>query len=922
MLSQIRDAPSTAAPSPNIAIDSVHSLKRAELPSPRKPERESKRRKSEDITKTMPLNTPQSVTPKKSNPFQLEPASYIDYPSLTTPLPKPISTHFAPIPPPLHPMSPFRSPIPPPPKPRMEDINIPFEEIDPTQDEEDDPVITPANRHSVNDIINDDDIDIIDIDEDKYFDDDFDDSILEGSVVETMEHRRERVPLAEVETNSSSPIRPVSKRKTNAIDLTDGSPPIRPMHKQKAAMPPTKEKDEARSVSLPKLGEPGMNHPWSADVIRVLKDVFHLNGFRKNQLEAINSTLSANNTFVLMPTGGGKSLCYQLPAMIDAGRTKGVTVVISPLISLMTDQVDHLHELGVDAMFINSELSPADKKERYAKLSAQHLSCRLVYVTPEAVNQSPQMHNALDQLNQRRRLARIVLDEAHCLSQWGHDFRPDYKQLRHLKTQFPSVPLIALTATANQEVKVDIKNTLQIHDCDEFTQSFNRPNLYYEVRPFVKDMVGIMAKIINEEFRGKSGIIYCLSRNDCENVARELITKHRISALHYHAGMDKEEKLDIQRKWQKGMAKVVVATIAFGMGIDKSNVRFVFHYTLPKSMEGYYQETGRAGRDGKPSTCIMFYTYRDKAKLERLIDKGEGDNTTKAKQKALLQRVVAYCENKSDCRRKQVLEYFGENFDPVNCNRGCDNCRSDQEFNSLDVTQLAATAVKTVQELAGAGEQVTLKYCVDVIRGSRAAKIVQSGHTEVEGYAAGKDLNRGDVERLFRLLVSEGALSEYAIVNGMGFASTYVRVYAFDISANSSVGQNGGNILKGRIKLNCWSRRIQRLQLNRNPLNSRNVQPRNLRNLTVFSSVCRFDHPVEFIDDNSDFENYDPPHRATETSRHFEGTSTAPTHGMPLIPKDDMENCDEFERRTTDELFTDLVWLRNNVPFCAFITDR
>jgi bloom syndrome protein len=239
--------------------------------------------------------------------------------------------------------------------------------------------------------------------------------------------------------------------------------------------------------------------------------------------------------------------------------------------------------------------------------------------------------------------------------------------------------------------------------------------------------------------------------------------------------MPKEEKIKVQRRWQAGEAKVVVATIAFGMGIDKANVRYVFHYSLPKSLEGYYQETGRAGRDGKLSKCIMFYTYRDKSKLERLIESGDGDRAQKQVQKDLLQKVVAYCENKSDCRRKQVLAYFGENFEAVDCKQRCDNCMSGSKFHSLDVTLLAATVVKLVQNIAYDGP-ITLKYCVDVFRGSKSSKIVQSGHTEIEGFAAGKDMNRGDVERLFHLLVSKDAIAEYSVVNGMGFPSTYVKV--------------------------------------------------------------------------------------------------------------------------------------------------
>jgi len=777
-----------STPEPPVEVSPL--LKRTEMYSPRQPQREQKRRKSDEGTNPS-SNTPQNVTPKKPNPFQQKPSSYVDYPPIGTSGPRGgPSAHFAPIPPPLHPMSPLRSPIPSPPKPRPEDFLVyPFDDIDSTQDFEDEPFYVPEEPKQRSDIQIGSKNTTADIEVEDWLDD-FDDSILEDPIVdsgvEPHNSRHERLPLADIEDNSSSPIRPVGKRKSNIIDLTDASPPMRHSRSSKTKHQTLakvgEETDKSRRVNLPLLGEPGMNFPWSADVMRVLKDIFHLDGFRTNQLEAINSTLSGKNTFVLMPTGGGKSLCYQLPALIDSGGTRGVTIVISPLISLMTDQVDHLHDLGIDATFINSELSAADRRDRFTALLEPHPTYRLLYVTPEAINQSQQMSNALDHLDARGKLARIVIDEAHCVSQWGHDFRPDYKLLDVLKQRFPNVPLMALTATANNTVKEDIKNTLRIRgNCDEFTQSFNRPNLFYEVRPFVKDMVGAMAKVIHEEFHGKSGIIYCLSRNDCENVAKELITKHRISALHYHAGIDKEEKLDIQRKWQSGTAKVVVATIAFGMGIDKANVRYVFHYTLPKSIEGYYQETGRAGRDGKPSTCIMFYTYRDKSKLERLIERGEGDRRAKNNQKESLQKVIAYCENKSDCRRKQVLAYFGENFDPVNCNRRCDNCQSDQEFHALDVTQLAALAVRTVQEVAGSGEQVTLKYCVDVFRGSRAAKIVQSGHTELEGFGAGKDVNRGDLERLFHLLVSEGALTEYAFVNGMGFPSTYVKVQSLMI---------------------------------------------------------------------------------------------------------------------------------------------
>ena len=781
------------------------SRKRPDAPSPEKSEREQKRQRSEEGILQIQHSPKAAHSAPKSNPFQQKPASFVDLPSFDSPILRPTDLTFALIPAALDPMSPPRSPIPSPPPCRSPtrfdpELDMVYDD-DPTEDEEDEELPADLQPDDADlEFDYDENIEVIDLedigdkevdDEEQYFndDDEFEVEELENFHTYTSNDvgfppgtSRDRRPLADIDqaTNSSSPIRPLGRRdcpKLDAIDLTEEvSPPHHQNGKQRRLSQLSKEKDKARNVSLPRLGEKGMNHPWSADVIQVLHETFHLDGFRQNQLEAINSTLSGKNTFVLMPTGGGKSLCYQLPALIDTGRTRGVTIVISPLISLMTDQVDHLHDLGIDATFINSDLSAGDRRERFAALRQPDVTCRLLYVTPEALSKSGQMSSALDALDGRGLLARVVIDEAHCVSQWGHDFRPDYKQLGDLRRRFPHVPCIALTATANIAVRADVKHSLNIQDCEEFSHSFNRPNLSYEVRPWSKDMVGVMAKIINEEFKGKCGIVYCLSRNDCESVAKELSNKHRIAALFYHAGMPKDDKLNVQRTWQAGRANVVVATIAFGMGIDKANVRYVFHYSLPKSLEGYYQETGRAGRDGKSSRCIMFYRYADKAKLERLIDSGEGSWQAKNAQKELLAKVVQYCENKSDCRRKQVLAYFGEPFEAKNCRQKCDNCQSGAKFLSLDVTELATKAVNLVRSIHGFGESITLKYCVDVFRGSRGAKIVQSGHTEVMGFGAGKDMHRGDVDRLFHLLVSKEAIEEYTEHNGMGFPSTYVRV--------------------------------------------------------------------------------------------------------------------------------------------------
>ena len=835
---------------------STPTRKRPAMQSPTKPDREEKRRKSVDhpVEAIKPQNT---LT--RPNPFQQRPASWVDLP-LTTSYPtmtfqKPTGQHstpvgFAPISPLMNPLSPLRSPIPRPhvhQSPKYYDLEADVPLAAPTEDEEEDLNMPEQTLDEFSEDMEeelcmqvdgfDDYHRDIDIEEAENFDDQWNDEDI-GMLEEhtyTFQGDLEsgsRIPLTDIEQtiNSSSPVRAVGKRsKCVAIDLTEDSSPQIQRHQ-----PPSqsaKEKDKSQKVSLPKLGEPGMDCRWSADVIRVLHETFHLNGFRKNQLEAINSTLSGNHTFVLMPTGGGKSLCYQLPALIDTGKTRGVTIVISPLISLMTDQVDHLHRLGIDAMYINSELSASDRRERFAELRQQYVTCRLLYVTPEALTRGSQLSNTLDELNNRRLLARIVIDEAHCVSQWGHDFRPDYKQLGELRKQFPRVPFIALTATANATVRADVKSVLQINGCEEFSHSFNRPNLSYEVRPFEKNMIGVMAKIIQEKYDKKSGIIYCLSRNDCENVAKELVRKHRIAAQHYHAGMPKEDKLVVQRRWQAGDAKVVVATIASGMGIDKADVRYVFHYTLPKSMEGYYKETGRAGRDGKPSQCIMFYTYRDKAKLERLIESGDGKADVKIAQKALLQSVVSYCENKSDCRRKQVLAYFGESFDAAKCNGTCDNCRSGSKFHVLDVTRLAAIAVKLVQNLTDFGQQVTLLYCIDVFRGSRSSKVLQNGHTEVEGFNSGKDLDRGDIVRLFHLLVSKKAIEEYSVVNGMGFPSTYVKVTLLSSVTDNRLAPRPGDLRVDERKLN-YSFRL--LLIVRKPRHrGRSLKWTNLQCLTV-----------------------------------------------------------------------------------------
>ncbi|RCK54902.1 ATP-dependent helicase SGS1 [Candida viswanathii] len=511
------------------------------------------------------------------------------------------------------------------------------------------------------------------------------------------------------------------------------------------------------------------------EVYKVLGDTFKLKTFRANQLEAVTATLQGKDVFVLMPTGGGKSLCYQLPALVKSGKTSGTTVVISPLISLMQDQVQHLKAMGIKAGMISAQGAKGDNKHTTNLFREGFLD--IVYLSPEKANRSGHTQKIIARLYKNDQLARVVIDEAHCLSSWGHDFRPDYQGLRFFKEQFPDTPIMALTATANEKVREDILHNLGMEDPVYLKQSFNRTNLFYEIKPKHRDFLREIKDYIMDKYKNQTGIIYCHSKQSCEQTSAKL-NEYGLRTSFYHAGMNAQDRYTVQTKWQENQIQVICATIAFGMGIDKPDVRFVVHLFLPRSLEGYYQETGRAGRDGQQSECIMYYTARDARTLRTLIQGDElFSEDVKESHLEKMRQVVQYCENTTDCRRQQVLQYFNESFNPADCNKQCDNCLNfnQGEVVEKDCTEYARDIINLVKSVQN--DKVTVLHCQDVFRGLKHKKIVTLHHDENEYHGKGKQLDRNLVERIFFHLINEGYLVEYIVrMKKSKFGTTYVKV--------------------------------------------------------------------------------------------------------------------------------------------------
>jgi ATP-dependent DNA helicase RecQ len=479
------------------------------------------------------------------------------------------------------------------------------------------------------------------------------------------------------------------------------------------------------------------------DLKEALRNYFGFDSFKGEQEAIIHNLLNGNDTFVIMPTGGGKSVCYQLPALI----MEGTAIIISPLIALMKNQVDAIRSLSYESVahFLNSSLNKGEITAVKKDINAG--KTKMLYIAPETLKKDETIEflKTID-------ISFVAVDEAHCISEWGHDFRPEYRRIKAMVKEIKDVPVMALTATATPKVQSDIIKNLQMGDATVFKSSFNRPNLYYEVRSkgkkgeAIKEIVSFIKARPN-----KTGIIYCLSRKRVDEISG-ILQANGIKALPYHAGLDAKVRASHQDKFLMEDSDIIVATIAFGMGIDKPDVRFVIHYDIPKSIEGYYQETGRGGRDGLEGECILFYNPADIEKLEKFLkDKPVAEREIG---ELLIFETEAFAES-SSCRRKFLLHYFGEEFPEKDCGKMCDNCRHPKE--KIDAQEAAIDALKVIKEIKG---KYNLKHCIDIMIGNKTHEVAMSGHHDLESFGIGKENDDNYWKSVIRQLLLRGLVTK------------------------------------------------------------------------------------------------------------------------------------------------------------------